>query len=127
MDVTASCSGTVPAIGGGVSYFTGSNTEAKSKDTHLGLTAHKWLILGAQGLLRRERRSPHQDLRLVAAVYGLPWAREWSHWLLHSLILPQKPFPASSLSGFALTCLVLLLAEGMRPDELDSEQNQPNL
>lgn len=29
---------------------------------------------------------------------------------------------ASPLSGFALTCPVLLLAEG-RPDKLDSEQN----
>lgn len=68
MDVTASHSGTVPAIGDDVSYFIESNTEAKSKDTNLGLTAHKWLILGAQGLLSRESKSPHQDLRLVAAV-----------------------------------------------------------
>lgn len=30
---------------------------------------------------------------------------------------------ASPLCGFALTCPVLLLAEGRRPDKLDSEQN----
>ena len=49
MNVIASHSDTEPARLVVVSHFTEGNTEANSKDTHLGLTTHKWLMLEAQG------------------------------------------------------------------------------
>lgn len=68
MGIIASHPDTVTARLVFVASFTKDDTEAKSKDAHLGLIVHRWLMLGAQGPLGRETGSSHPHLGLVAAV-----------------------------------------------------------
>lgn len=84
---------TIPARLVLVSHFTDSNTEAKSKASHLGCIAHRWPMLVAQEPLGRGSRSspPHIPGSGGSRLQGLPQARWWSHWLLYSLTPPQQP------------------------------------
>lgn len=76
-----------------VSHFTERNAEAKSKGTHLGLTAHTWPMLGP---LERETRAPHLDLGLVLSLGTAPGPMVESLGFV-SLTPPSNPFHLPSL------------------------------
>lgn len=95
-----------------MSLFTEDNTEAKRKGTQLGLTAYRWLMLGAQGPLGRETGSSHPHLGLVAAI-----SRDCPRLDggVTAFVFPDSApatLSASPHSGFALTCPILYLGRG---------------